>query len=213
MLDCIPMRSAQVGTKIIVVNCDSDLSSFRGCVVSDQGPSWQTSTVVAERVRWALWHVDRRLACPPRKWWGKWETHLELFWWRGSGPHCSWRSRPTGWSHQTSYTTVAVPVSGRIDSSWVAKLDVPGRWPQSLSAAPYRFPPIDHHGGMSFSHLAESTPNLSAATSPSMKWRVAIFTSGEKISSKPMPYSCRNPFATNLALYIGVVESDVSFSR
>ena len=39
-----------------------------------------------------------------------------------------------------------------------------------------------------------------------------LFTTGEKISSKSTPYSCRNPFATNLALYFGVVDSDVSFS-
>ena len=39
------------------------------------------------------------------------------------------------------------------------------------------------------------------------------FTTGEKISSKSTPYSCQNPFATNLALYFGLVELDVSFSR
>ena len=48
-----------------------------------------------------------------------------------------------------------------------------------------------------------------AATMRSMKWRVVIFTTSEKISSKSTAYSCLNPFATNLALYFGLGESDV----
>ena len=49
-------------------------------------------------------------------------------------------------------------VLGQLDSSWVGRLDVPGWIPRSIVAAPCKFPPVDHDGGMLFSHLGESTP-------------------------------------------------------
>ena len=94
----------------------------------------------------------------PHRWWGRWETRLELFWWRGSGPHRLLRSRLIRWSHRTSCTIAGVPASASIDSSLVCKLDVPGRIPRRLSVAPYKFTPLSPHEEMSFWHLLGSAP-------------------------------------------------------